>query len=286
MSDLIDNFVIKLTHVFYSSIRDFSRNRCIYWASALSFFSITTTIPFLAILIGAANYFNMINLLERFLLTNFAVHHDIIVSLINTAQDFLKTINNGVMTITSLVFIILILFQMLLLLEYNFNEIWQIKKERSWNRKIISYPLVIFIGPVIFMMFLSIGVGVLVEFQHLITATPIFSSLFPLINGLSLLSLIITKIIPHLILWLLLFVLYMLLPNAKVKLLPALIGSFIATILFLGIQIVYIYLQVNLIKYNTIYGSFAVIPFLLISIQWSWSIILYGSQLTYNIQNQ
>jgi membrane protein len=284
MADLIDNFVIKLTHVLYASIRDFTKNRCMYWATALSFFSITTTIPFLAVLIGAANYFNMIDLLERFLLTNFAVHHDVIVSLINTAQEFLKTINNGVMTMTGLIFIILILFQMLLLLEYNFNEIWQIKKERSWYRKIISYPLAIFIGPVIFMMFISIGIGVLAEFQNLIIANPIFSPILPLINGISLLSLVIIKIIPHLVLWLLLFVLYTFLPNTKVKILPALIGSFIATICFLGIQIIYIYLQINLIKYNTIYGSFAAIPFLLISIQWSWTIILYGSQLTYSIQ--
>ena len=143
----------------------------------------------------------------------------------------------------------------------------------------------IFIGPVIFMMFISIGIGVLSEFQNLIIANPIFSSILPLINRLGLFSLIITKIIPHLILWLLLFTLYTLLPNTKVKLLPALIGSLVATISFLGIQIVYIYLQINLIKYNTIYGSFAAIPFLLISIQWSWSIILYGSQLAYSIQN-
>ena len=285
MADLIDNFIIKITHIFYSSIKDFARNRCMYWASALSFFSITTTIPFLAILISAANYFNMIDLLERFLLTNFSVHHDVIVRLINIAQQFLKTINNGVMTITSLSFIILILFQMLLLLEYNFNQIWKIKKERSWHRKIISYPLVIFIGPMIFMMALSIGIGFLTEFKSIILANPVFSAILPLINHFNLFSLIIAKIIPHLILWLLLFVLYTLLPNAKVKILPALIGSLIATIVFLGIQIFYIYLQINLIKYNAIYGSFAAIPFLLISIQWSWSIILYGSQLTYSIQN-
>ena len=135
------------------------------------------------------------------------------------------------------------------------------------------------------MMFISIGIGVLSEFQNLIIANPIFSSILPLINRLGLFSLIITKIIPHLILWLLLFTLYTLLPNTKVKLLPALIGSLVATISFLGIQIVYMYLQIKLIKYNTIYGSFAAIPFLLISIQWSWSIILYGSQLAYSIQN-
>ncbi|MDD4527825.1 MAG: YihY/virulence factor BrkB family protein [Candidatus Margulisbacteria bacterium] len=285
MADLIDNFIIKFVHVLYASIKDFNKNRCLYSASSLSFFSLSTFVPFLAILVGVATYFKSFNLLKNFLLVNFSIHHDLILLVISKLNKFVKNTNMGLITLIGVFFIVMMLFNIFLSLEDTFNTIWKAEQGRSWINKLIFYPLLTLIGPIIFIMVLSIGITFLGAAKSFLYSHEILSTVLPIIQGSIFVSNLATKIIPHFVFWIILFNLYIYLPNAKVKFLPALIGSLVATALFIGIQTLYIYLQINLTRHNALYGSFAIIPFLLLSIHYSWGIILYGSQLSYSIQN-
>jgi membrane protein len=78
---------------------------------------------------------------------------------------------------------------------------------------------------------------------------------------------------------------YLLLPNTKVNFLSALIPGFVAGFAFQFLQFLYISGQIWVSKYNAIYGSFAALPLLLLWLQVSWLICLFGAELSYASQN-
>lgn len=77
----------------------------------------------------------------------------------------------------------------------------------------------------------------------------------------------------------------MALPNTKVNFKVALKGAFIAAFLFELLQWAYVTSQIGVGSYNKIYGGFAALPLFLVWIQYSWFVVLFGSELTYAWQN-
>ena len=80
-------------------------------------------------------------------------------------------------------------------------------------------------------------------------------------------------------------VLYIAIPNTKVRFKNALIAGIIAGTAFQLFQTLYINGQVYLARYNAIYGGFAAIPLLLLWIQISSLIVLLGAEISYASQN-
>ena len=79
--------------------------------------------------------------------------------------------------------------------------------------------------------------------------------------------------------------LYVSLPNTKVKFVNGLIAGTLAGSAFQFFQFIYISGQIWVNKYNAIYGSFAALPLLLLWLQLSWLICLFGAELAYASQN-
>jgi Predicted membrane protein len=93
------------------------------------------------------------------------------------------------------------------------------------------------------------------------------------------------KISPYVITCLLFTVIYILIPNTRVRFINAFWAGLIAGIAFQVFQYFYINGQIWVAKYNAIYGSFAALPLLLLWVQLSWLICLFGAELTYASQN-
>ena len=88
------------------------------------------------------------------------------------------------------------------------------------------------------------------------------------------------------IIWVMFTILYIIIPNTKVKFKSALMAGIVAGTLFLLFQWGYIYIPaVDDLTYNAIYGSFAALPLLLIWLQTSWQILLFGGELSFAYQN-
>ncbi len=77
----------------------------------------------------------------------------------------------------------------------------------------------------------------------------------------------------------------MFMPNTKVKLLPALSGGFVSGMLFIGWMWICAAIQVGAVKYGKIYGSFAVVPIILAWVYVSWQIVLFGAEVAFAVQN-
>jgi membrane protein len=75
-------------------------------------------------------------------------------------------------------------------------------------------------------------------------------------------------------------------PNTRVKLVPALVGGCVTLILFGGWLKLCAMLQIGIAKYSTLYGSFAVLPILLLWVYTSWQIVLLGAEISFAMQHR
>src|SRR5690554_7024413 len=97
---------------------------------------------------------------------------------------------------------------------------------------------------------------------------------------------IITWASPYILIWAVFSIMFLLMPNTKVRVSSAIFGGIIAGSLFLGLQFAYITFQIGMSKYNAIYGSFAALPLFLIWMHSSWLVVLLGAELSYAHQNE
>lgn len=75
-------------------------------------------------------------------------------------------------------------------------------------------------------------------------------------------------------------------PNTRVRTVPALVGGGVTMLLFSVWLKLCAMMQIGIGKYSTLYGSFAVLPILLLWVYTSWQIILLGAEITFALQNR
>jgi membrane protein len=134
------------------------------------------------------------------------------------------------------------------------------------------------IAPVFIILSSSITVFVGTELTDYMSRAPILSFFKPIISFL-------IKFAPYFLSWITLTILFIIMPNAKVKFLPALISGIIAGTIIQILQWVYIDLQFGITKLSAIYGSFAAVPLFIIWIQSTWIVVLLGAELSFANQN-
>jgi membrane protein len=134
------------------------------------------------------------------------------------------------------------------------------------------------IAPVFIILSSGITGFIITKLPDYMTNAPILDFFKPLISFL-------VKFTPYLLSWIVLTTLFIIMPNAKVKFVPALISGIIAGTILQGIQWLYIDLQFGITKLNAIYGSFAAVPLFIIWLQSSWIVVLLGAEISFANQN-
>jgi membrane protein len=156
--------------------------------------------------------------------------------------------------------------------EKAFNQIWGLKRQRSWERRIPDYLAVLIVSPVLLGVALSLG-GTFeseVLVQRLLEV-PLFATLWDV--GLRQLPLLFSAVG--------LSFLYWFLPNTRVRVASAILGGIVAAILFSVAQYGYVQFNVGVMRYNTVFGSIAFLPLLMVWIYVCWAIILLGAEVAY-----
>ena len=159
-------------------------------------------------------------------------------------------------------------------IEITFNRIWEVKKARSMYRKITDYFSMFLLMPILIVVSggLSLFVStVLKQMDDFVLLAPVMKFAI--------------RLIPFVLTWLMFTGLYIFMPNTKVKFKHALIAGILAGSAYQAFQFLYINSQLWVSKYNAIYGSFAALPLFLLWLQISWTICLFGAELTYAGQN-
>jgi len=273
-----DMWLIKLLKIIFISFRGFFIDKVALRASALTYYTLIALVPVVAMFIGIAKGFGLHQHLIDTLQRSFAEQEQVLEFLLQFADSTLSKASGGWITGISALFLLWAILSLLSNIELSFNHIWQVKRNRSWSRKVTDYLSVILIAPLFLIISSSITVALHSRIIASLTDWGLYSYAAPLIKmGF--------KVLSYALLWLLFTFVYVALPYTKVKFGPALLAGIIAGTLFLLTQNFYIYSQVMMSKYSAIYGSFAAFPLFLLWAQISWLILLFGAELSFAAQN-
>ena len=272
------SFFLNLLRVIILSIRGFDEDKCQLRASALTFYSLISIVPVLAMAFGIAKGFGFEKVLEEQLREKLSGHEEILNNVITFSHSLLQNTQGGLIAGVGLVMLFWAVLKVLGHIEYSFNDIWGVKQHRSLSRKFADYLSLMLVCPVI--LLLSSGVTVFIT-----TQVELILEKFAILGGFSPIVFFILEALPYTLMWALFTFLYLFMPNTKVRFSSALIAGILAGTIFQAVQWAYIAFQVGVVKYNAIYGSFAALPLFLVWLQASWLIVLYGAELAFAYQN-
>ena len=284
IESIIDNILVKtadsknmhnkIIHVFAGALKGFLDHGCLIKAPAMTFYTILSIVPLIAIVFGIAKGFGFEKILQEQLFKLLYGYEDLATRIMEFATTLLETTKGGVIAGAGLIFLLWSVFKLLNTVENTINDIWSVKKARPLSKKITDYIAFMIICPAL-LIFSNIAIVLLAtEVGNFISQTPALSSIKPLVT-------ISLEFVPFLCIYTLFIFVYMFLPNTKVNIISALFAGIIAGTLYILFHIIYIKFQIGISRANAIYGSFAALPLFLVWLQGSWFIVLFGVELTY-----
>ena len=272
------SFLIRQIRIVVLSIRGFDEDRCMLWASALTFYSLLSIVPVMAMLFGLAKGFGYEQRVEKLLLARFEGQEEVITQVIGFANKLLENTSGGLIAGVGVALLFWSVIKVLGNIEKSFNHIWGVKKGRPWGRKFSDYLSFMLISPILLVMSSSLTVFVTSQ-------VALLSKKMEAVSAVAGLLLFLLKFSPFVVIWILFTFIYFWMPNTKVQFRSSLVAGIVAGTIFQVVQWAYVAFQIGVAKYGAIYGSFAALPLFLIWLQISWLIVSLGAEISFAHQN-
>jgi len=235
-------------------------------AGALSFFSVLALVPLLFVSLALVSrlpgFEHILTPVQNFIFENFVPSTGKIV------QTHLQTFVTQAKQISTLgvSFLVFTAVFMMINMEIALNTTWHVKH--------LSYGWFAFIIYWLWLMLIPFIVGMVVVIGSYFLTIPFISKKLANFS-------VILSWLPSLFILCVFFVLYYLMPNAKVAARDALIGSFIVTCLFSASKLGFVFYFSQFHTYELVYGTMATIPLFFFWIYCVWCLVLLGAEITY-----
>lgn len=272
------SFLLRQLRIIVLAWRGFDEDKCKLRASALTFYSLLSIVPMVAMAFGIAKGFGFEKHLQEILIEKFPGQEDVVMYIISFAQAMLEKTQGGLIAGIGIAVLFWAVIKVLGQIESSFNDVWGIKQSRSFGRKFSDYMSVMLICPILLIMSSSMTVMITSQVTLIMEKISILGAFSPVI----MFSL---KFLPFVFLWILFTFFYAFMPNTKVLIRSAFLGGVVAGTIYQITQWGYITFQIGASKYGAIYGSFAALPLFLIWLQISWLIMLFGAEISFAEQN-
>ncbi len=252
----------------------FTAKRVMAKASALTYSTLLAIVPILAVVFAIARGFGYNKYIEvwfRDVLASQPQAADIIIEWVNS---YLVHAKSGVFLGIGLVFMLYTVLMLVNNVEETFNEIWQVNNSRSLYRSFTNYLAAFFLCPI----FIVLTTGFSLVLTTLASSMPDVLMLGSVVSHL-------LDLLPYVLLSTLFVGLYVSMPNTRVDWRCAIVPGIIAGVGMQWLQVFYVHSQIWVTGYNAIYGSFAALPLFMLWVQISWTICLFGAELTFANQH-
>ena len=256
------------------AVRFFTAKRVMSQAAALTYSTLLSIVPILAVVFAIARGFGYNKYIEVWFRDAFSSQPQAAEVIIGFVNSYLVHTRSGVVLGIGLLFMLYTVLMLVSNIEHTFNEIWQVKKQRSFFRTVTDYVAMLFLFPILIV--LASGISIFM-------ATLAGGMEEEMLVGPALRFVI--QLFPYVLMSVMFIALYVFMPNTHVKLRSCIIPGILAGVCMQLLQVVYIHSQIWMSSYNAIYGSFAALPLFMLWIQLSWTICLFGAELCYTNQN-
>jgi membrane protein len=272
------SFFLRQLRIIVLAVRGFDEDKCMLRASALTFYSLLSIVPVIAMMFGVAKGFGLQKRIEIEVLKKMQGQEEVGKRIIDFANSLLENASGGVIAGIGVAFLFWAIIKVLSNIEHSFNDIWGVRTSRTFGRKFSDYLSIMLICPFLLIMSSSITVVISSQVNVLVEKFWVLKALGPFI-------LFCLSILPYCTVWLTFTFVFIFIPNTKVKLKSGLLAGIVAGTIFQLVQWIYINFQIGAAKYGAIYGSFAALPLFLLWLQISWLVVLFGAELSFAHQN-
>ncbi len=258
--------------------RRFNEDNCQLRASALTFYTLLSVVPVVAMAFGVAKGFGLEKMLQRMLLERLQGQEEVLNQIIAFSNALLENTKGGLIAGIGVVVLFWTVIGVLGNIEASFNDIWGVKKSRTLMRKLSDYLVLMLICPILLIVSSSATIFITAQAKLLVGKIALLGAASPFIF----LSL---KLLPFVVIWAVFTFIYIFMPNTKVEFKSGLLAGIVAGTIYQLTQWAYITFQIGVSNYGAIYGSFAALPFFLVWLQISWLIVLVGAEIAFAYQN-
>jgi membrane protein len=269
------SFFVKQGRILFIAARGFYKDKIQLRASALSFYTMLSIVPVLALIFGVAQGFGLGERLNNLLKERLQGQQEVLKVLLDFVDRYLGHINSGYIAGIGLVVLFWSVMKVLGNIESSFNNIWQIKKSRLIARQFTDYISLLVIAPVFLVIASSFNVS---QLSSISNSIPFLHYLDSVLKAL-------VTVLSYTLIWFVFTLIYIIVPNTRVRFKPALIAGIIAGTLFQLLQWGYVIFQSLLSGYGAIYGTFAALPLFMMWLEFSWLIVLLGAEISFAYQN-
>ena len=272
------SFWLTQLRILLLAVRRFSEDKCELRASALTFYTLLSIVPVVAMAFGVAKGFGLEKILETQLLAKLEGQPEVAERILGFARTLLENTKGGAIAGVGVALLFWSVIKVLGNIESSFNDIWGIKKARSFGRKLADYLSVTMICPVLLIAASSVTVLLTTQITSMLERLSFLGYAAGVIIFL-------LRLLPYAVIWILFTFMYVFMPNTKVQLKSGLWGGIAAGTVYQLVQFAYIKFQIGVSSYGAIYGSFAALPLFLVWLQLSWLIVLFGAEVSFARQN-
>lgn len=253
-------------------VAKFIDDRCTTLASALSFSSMLSIVPFLAIVFAVLKALDVHTTLAPMLLSNLAAgSQEIVVRILR----YIDNTRVGSLGAVGLVTLFLSVIATLDNVEEAFNQICGIERGKAVHHKLRDFLIVIFSIPLL----IGLAVTITTSLQHQGVVR-----WFLRLPGVG--HLLLLRVVPYLSICFALVCLYQFIPNQRIRFRHALAGALIAGTAWQMAQWAFIHFQLGVSRHNAIYGTLALLPVFMIWIYTCWVIVLAGMEIVWHLHNK
>ena len=254
--------------------RGFKNQALVVRANSLSFALLFAFIPMLALIYAIARGFGFEEMVSQQLAGSFLAEANVAPVLLEWVERYLETARGGLFVGIGLVVLIWAVYAFFNMLENSFNSIWNVKKTRSFARRMTNYVMTLLLVPILVVVTSGISI--------FLNSTEILASVLSAIEPLRKFML---RFIPFVATSAVFTWIFTAIPSTQVKFSSAIIPGVLMGFLYQVVQALSMFLVVLFTRMSIVYGAFSAIPLVLIWLHITCWLLLIGAELAFAIQN-
>ncbi|HEX7046458.1 MAG TPA: YhjD/YihY/BrkB family envelope integrity protein [Gammaproteobacteria bacterium] len=267
---------IRVLRFGFVLFRDLAAGQLNLRAMSLVYTTLLSLVPLLAFSFSVLKGLGVHNRLEPILFSSLEALGPEGQELGERIMGFVENVRADVLGSIGLALLIYLVISLVQKVEGSFNYVWHVQKARSFATRFSNYLSVILIGPLL--VTAAIGITATVSNNEVVQG-------LAEIEPFGTLLLIFSLMLPYLIVIGAFTFIYIFVPNADVRLVPALFGGVVAGLAWQTAGWVFTTFIAGSAKYVAIYSSFAIVLTFMIWLYLSWLILLLGAQVAFYVQN-
>ncbi len=268
--------LVWLARLVYAVGRDLTLGYLSLQAMSLVYTTLLSLVPLLAVSFSVLKGFGAHDALHPLLLSALEPLGALGGEIAERIFGFVDNMRVGVLGSLGMAMLLYTVITLIGKIEQVLNYTWRTEESRPFAQRFSQYLSVILIGPVLF--FSAVGLSASIGSTAFMTWARSIQPMGFVIDTFS-------QIFPYLLISLTFAFIYVFVPNARVRFVPALIGALVAGLLWQSVGWLFAHSMASSTQYTAIYSGLAILILFMIWIYIAWLILLVGASIAFYIQN-